>query len=603
MKKYFVPFIAGVLAISACQKEASVNVVEPSTVSFTASSAQTKTVFGEYDDDNEQYPTYWSGDETVAVSYNLANVKVSDTVVASDDQLTANFELPVTADAEATSHKFYAISPASACIGLSTTKGMSLSIPTTQTPVEGSCDEAAQIIFAASESYEEFPDHVDFNFSHSTAYGKISVVLPAAIETLASITLTTPTDKPIAGRFYQPFDGSALTVNSASSSITIETSSASDVYFACAPVDLASSTLKVVLTDSEGNTYTKTIDMSAATKPLKFTAGVVSVFGVDMSAIAADEVVEYTLVTDVNSLHAGDHIIIAAAESDFAIATTRNTNNIQKAAITKNDGVIKNPADAVQIITLEQGAVSNTASLNVGDGYLYAIAGSNYLKVQESKDAAASWTIAIASDGVATIVAQTSTLRYLQYNQNSNIFSCYTSASQKAVAIYSDGAGTEDLFVEVEEPEPAYSFKKATSVKSGSQYIIVAPGKGAFTLLSGKTYGYPSATAVTATADDDVVKMASLDCAFTFATSGEGYTITSADSKVVYLSGTYKSFNWGTATEGHEWSVAFDADGAATITNLLKNKVVYFTSYNTFAAHETVETGDSLPVLYEYVAE
>lgn len=147
--------------------------------------------------------------------------------------------------------------------------------------------------------------------------------------------------------------------------------------------------------------------------------------------------ISWNLVTDESSLTAGKEIVIVASESNNALSTTQNSNNRAQTSITKSaDKTTVEVGDAVQIITLEAGTVSDTFAFNVGDGYLYAASsGSNYLRTQTTNDENSSWNITIA-DGIATIKAQgTNTRNWLRHNPSNSIFSCYASG-QKDVSIY-----------------------------------------------------------------------------------------------------------------------------------------------------------------------
>ena len=146
----------------------------------------------------------------------------------------------------------------------------------------------------------------------------------------------------------------------------------------------------------------------------------------------------WTLVTDASTLAAGDQIIIAAKDYNYAISTTQNNNNRGQAAITKSGNTLSTPSSSVQIITLEAGKSAGTWAFNVGSaGYLYAASSSsNYLRSEKTLSANSSWNVTIAS-GTATIKATGSyTRNVMQYNQSSSLFACYSSASQKALAIY-----------------------------------------------------------------------------------------------------------------------------------------------------------------------
>ena len=148
----------------------------------------------------------------------------------------------------------------------------------------------------------------------------------------------------------------------------------------------------------------------------------------------------YNLVTSVSELAAGDTIAIVATGYNFALSTTQNKNNRGQAAIVKSGSSFV-CVDGVQEITL--GVDGSNYTFNVGDGYLYAASSSsNYLRTQATNNANGIWSISIASDGTATIKATGSNSRnVMQYNQSSSLFSCYSSASQKAVAIYKQASG------------------------------------------------------------------------------------------------------------------------------------------------------------------
>ena len=152
----------------------------------------------------------------------------------------------------------------------------------------------------------------------------------------------------------------------------------------------------------------------------------------------------WTLVKSASEIAVGDQIIIAASGYNYAISTTQSSNNRGQAAITKSGETLATPGNTVQILTVQAGSTSGTfafyaASPSSTVGYLYCASTSskNYLRTQASVNAAASWTIAVASNGVATIKSQISgiTRNLLSYNQQSSCFACYSSV-QKDVVIY-----------------------------------------------------------------------------------------------------------------------------------------------------------------------
>ena len=145
----------------------------------------------------------------------------------------------------------------------------------------------------------------------------------------------------------------------------------------------------------------------------------------------------WNLVTDASTLVAGDQVVIAAADFDYAMSVTQNNNNRASIAITKSGETITIDAN-VQALTLEEGTSANSFAFNTGSGYLYAAStSSNHLKTKTTKDANGSFTISV-SNGVATIKSVGNTSRgWMRYNSTNTppLFSCYGSG-QADIALY-----------------------------------------------------------------------------------------------------------------------------------------------------------------------
>ena len=153
----------------------------------------------------------------------------------------------------------------------------------------------------------------------------------------------------------------------------------------------------------------------------------------EVTVTEAPAAVNYELVTNVSELADAAEIIIVNVDEDKALSITQASKNRPGVAVTSDNHVIA-VGDDVQVITLE--ASSTNWKFNVGDSkYLYASSSSaNELKsavVGTSGDNGV-WSIAIADDGAATILAQGSNTRnFLRYNPNSGspIFNCYANNS------------------------------------------------------------------------------------------------------------------------------------------------------------------------------
>ena len=166
---------------------------------------------------------------------------------------------------------------------------------------------------------------------------------------------------------------------------------------------------------------------------LAFTASVV-VFAVSGTVRAED--VKFSKVNSLSDLAVGDEISIVNEDNQAAVSTDQRKNNRGETKIELiNEEFVYN--ENVQLITLAAGSKDNTFAFNVGNGFLYAASSSgNHLKTQASIDDNASWKIDI-NDSSTSIVAQgTNSRNVFQYNKQSKLFACYSSASQSPIAIY-----------------------------------------------------------------------------------------------------------------------------------------------------------------------
>lgn len=152
--------------------------------------------------------------------------------------------------------------------------------------------------------------------------------------------------------------------------------------------------------------------------------------------------VVYTLVTDVNTLAAGDEIIIAALNYNYAVGTTQNKNNRASVDITKSEdkNTLTNYTNAA-ILTVGGNSTDGFTFYDpTNNGYLYAASSSsNYLRIQETLDNNGKWDITInAETSEASITAKGSyTCNKLRFNNSASpkLFSCYGSG-QAPVCIY-----------------------------------------------------------------------------------------------------------------------------------------------------------------------
>ncbi len=251
------------------------------TVTFRALETTTKAQFG--DPVNGSYPTLWTAnDSELKLSLNYGSA-LSAGVTPSQDYTTATFSATVDFNKASAPYTFYAVSPASAAQALSLSReAWKVTIPCKQTPTAGSVDEAGIIIAASSAEYsqETSVNVVNMQFEHLTAYGRMSLsnLALAEGETVQSVELTATT--PLVGDwFWKCADGHQLTDFGASSTVTINTTSTSNIWFACAPVTVSDEVLVVRVFTDQGVFE----QLTAFPTGSKFTAGKVAVFTINMS--------------------------------------------------------------------------------------------------------------------------------------------------------------------------------------------------------------------------------------------------------------------------------------------------------------------------------
>ena len=419
MKKIYSILFCATVAIlfSACtRQESSVN--DSETIRFLAGPIETRTQFGSKADG--KYPTLWTNKEDVRVAVNYTG-STDAAVTPSSDFKTAKFEAELTLP-EAGPFTFMALSPASASVSLSAgNKCWTVFIPSSQTPLAGSVDEAAQIIAAVSAPYDEVPESVAFQFKHVTAYGHFSIKnLDLSGRTVQSVTLTSST--PFVGLWNYNLESpeSSDFSDDSSSAITLMTDSVDDIWFACAPVNLSGETLKVTVTTDNGS-YEKMVTCPASAE---LSSGDVFKFAVDFSGIDIHTPQKYVLVTDAGELTPDSQVIIVNKEDKKAISTTQTDTyrKIVSIKLSSDRSSVTDPADGVQVFIVEDGSATGSVAFKCVNGdqagkYIYAASSRyDYLRSQANLDENASWAVTITEEGIAEIVAQGSnthnTMRY-----------------------------------------------------------------------------------------------------------------------------------------------------------------------------------------------
>lgn len=546
MKKIYTLFaFAAILSAAlSCNKEVNV-AEEPITdnervVEFSTE-PMTKTVFGTLD--GTSYPTLWTTEKTVAVSLNYGTAKASTTPVLASGGATATFSASL-ADDSSGAYKIYAVSPFSAIVSTSSFnsshKDVKIVIEADQTPSATSVDEDDQILTAVYDAGSTFPTSAVMNFSHITAYGLMSLenLTLAPGESIASVSLTSTLDW--VGQFFYYYENDGdneagdVVASAGSNTINITTSSASNIWFACAPVAIGGTGVNLVVTTNTGTTYSKVISFPAGRK---FQSGHVAKFAVDMDGITADGASVYNLVTDPNELTVGSEVLIVAKNFDYAIGT-QNANNRAQASITKSGSAINSPSASVTAFTLGRGYNDNYYSFKTGDNYLDAPGSGNNLRETNELGASSSWRIAIDGENVASVTSTNTSASQivLSYNENNEIFSCYTAIQRKNVdseygylTLYKlDGSGNDSQIITYIDMPSSKALETGASATS-----LGATTNSSATI----TYATSNASVATVDASGNVTPVGTGSCSITASVAAAGnYLATSATCAVTVSS-------------------------------------------------------------------
>lgn len=449
------------MGIVACQTEPEIYVPENNadavSVSITAGFDDTRSAFDELADGATTYTSSWTANETVRFSLNQTGfVDMENTAEGKSATFNVSFTEGTTQDAGS----IYAFSPKGIYSSTLKVGGFTGSmaqtytsvyvvVPSEQTPQTNSCDEGVHLLTAKYDYEGGVPTTIDnMPFKHLLAYGKMEI--KGFEGTIKSVKLTA--DTPLSGnsvKYYFTADEPYIEGADNNTLVLDATNVQNNVFwFGCIPADLSNSTLTVVITDDQDNTYTKAISIPADS--LEFVQGQVSSFSVNFTGISADVVeptidpttLAYTLVTNVNQLYDGAYVIVASGNSgSVAVMGATNSNGNNRPQVegshSVSDGVLYYTDAAILRLGVD-GANYTLYDINE-EGYLYAASsGSNYLKTKSTLDDNGKWSIEIggAPENVATVKSTGSyTRNWMRYNTSSKIFSCYASG-QSDIYLY-----------------------------------------------------------------------------------------------------------------------------------------------------------------------
>lgn len=336
---------AAAMTFTSCQKEDKAQVNDGKgtvKVNFTSVADGTKTYFG--DRTTDKYPTLWTGDEKVGITYldtdldNEGNNVVE--VNGKGETTTFSAELAEPSSKEGSIFVFspwYKGNYTDADAGgftrySSTNKNANVVIPTTQVSTPTSCDPKAQLLVAKYDFTNGVANNVDVIFTHATAYGKVTINgVDAKIKTVKidfgqNVTGT--------GLYYYTADNEQygnkageLKAGDKYNNTYVEIDNSKypcdkTFWFGIPAISCEGKTVVVTVTDENDKEYTKAI--TSESKVLKFEQGKVSTFTVTVAP--KSEVKTYISIKDLRAkgettitedLYVKGYVISDASSSNF----------------------------------------------------------------------------------------------------------------------------------------------------------------------------------------------------------------------------------------------------------------------------------------------
>ena len=436
---------AAAMGFTACQKEFQEDFredVQPAeetvVVKFVAQSADTKTSV----DVSGDAPVFaWNETETFAVLEQTDALAKATSVDYEKVDGKANINAEFTANAGKGTYQYVTVYPESGYVSAASINEATLRLPAEQTMAAESYDPAADLMVSKVVTTDAQPTEAQqVQFTRLAAVVKMSLKnFGLELGDNVQKVIFTAEGKNLAGEVAvnlanPELEGAA--VSASSSSVTVNTTSAGDVYFTVLPTVLEAGDAYSVVVLTDKKLYVKQGTIPAE-KSLAFEAGNVTRFNVNMSGVAPSD--KWVLVKDASTLKQGDVVTIAAKDYNYVVG--KQGSNYPIASYTEvvkfGDYLYHPVADAntavdnrIQHYTLMKRDNERVAFdfYNAEDyegdtsvGFVYAT-GSNYSpKLQTFCDKNTLFDVSVA-DGVASITANeiTSSYKYWRYYHSSS---------------------------------------------------------------------------------------------------------------------------------------------------------------------------------------
>lgn len=352
-------------------------------------------------------------------------------------------------------------------------------------------------------------DVPSIQMQHLTSVIKI-VVTNSTEEELSLNSVSFTAEENISGQFYIAFNSEtpkytsaghpSKTANLTVSDIKVAPKAKATVYIAIKPFTAKTgSTLKLAV-----NGYEKTLTLK---NDITFTAGHIKPLNFDY-----DTKLVWTLVSDANTLAAGDKLVIASNTKGKVASSLYSGYLKEESATFSSDNLtIESLPSSALVLTL--GGASGNWTLANGNGLLL---GATKAKKLAFGDGTTLWSISITNTGTTTIQNGTSANGRLLHNVNDARFTTYTSNANAAMLlpqIYRlesvlPSLATPEVHAEVRDVNSVYALwgeiagAKDYTVTCGEQTFTTATTEHTFTNLA---YSTEYTVSVVANPSDETV--------------------------------------------------------------------------------------------------
>lgn len=303
----------------------------------------------------------------------------------------------------------------------------------------------------------------------------------------------------------------------------------------------------------------------------------------DISEVVFDGTTEYLFVGSKNGSY-----YVAGADSSNKFTCTDITSSVSGDTITLADTV------TADTFTFGGSASAATVYSNLKSQYVGYNSKTNLKFGTDGTAAGFSWSVAVSSDGVATIASTATPSRYFGLNAETGYIGPYAdTASYPYISLYvkSTSSGTD--------PNPGtdtYTFTRVTSVTSGKKYLIVSEGYNvAFngSLTTSSDLSAANNVVTVSPADGKITGGATLlDSTVTITASGSFYTVQTSSGYYIGRTATSAGLNANTAT-AYENEITFVGNNAVikSVINSVTSsmKLQFNNSANVFRYYSTTQ--------------